>query len=234
MSRLLGPPGRPLQEETADDPMWSLRLGGWLVVVGLITGLGYYGRVAGDDLPDDYLYTYEPGTAGLIMGFLLLTVVVVFSFGRFRLLALRNPPSWLRAIGLSVVAVVAGVIAALFFDLFLDGGAEQGITTDTWDPTRAGIYAFNFVVIATAVPIAEELLYRGLGYSLLSRWGVPVAIGGSALAFGLSHGLVEGLPTLVAFGLIVGWLRYRTDIIVPCIAFHACFNAIALLAAVWS
>lgn len=234
MSRLLGPPGRPLQDDTADDPMWSLRLGGWLVVVGLITALGYYGRFDGEELPDDYLYTYEPGTAGLMMGVLLTAMVVLFSLGRFRLLALRNPPSWLRAAGFFVVAVVAGVVASYVIELFLDGGAEQGIVTDTWDPTRAGIYAFNFVVIATAVPIAEELLYRGVGYSLLSRWGAPVAIVATAVAFGLSHGLVEGLPTLVAFGLIVGWLRYRTDSVVPCIAFHACFNAIALLATVGS
>jgi membrane protease YdiL (CAAX protease family) len=54
----------------------------------------------------------------------------------------------------------------------------------------------------------------------------------TAVAFGLAHGLLVALPVLTVFGAILGWLRVRTESVVPCIVLHAIFNGAALLAAV--
>ena len=76
-------------------------------------------------------------------------------------------------------------------------------------------------------------MFRGFGISalepLFGRW---VAIGATALAWGLAHGLVAGLPVLVAFGIILGTLRVRTGSVLPGMLTHATFNAISLLLAV--
>lgn len=78
----------------------------------------------------------------------------------------------------------------------------------------------------------EELTFRGLGYSLLRPLGALTAILWVGIAFGLAHGLLEGLPILIVFGSGLAWLRERSDSVYPGMAVHATFNAIALIAAV--
>jgi membrane protease YdiL (CAAX protease family) len=87
-------------------------------------------------------------------------------------------------------------------------------------------------VIAAVAPFVEELLFRGLGYSLLERYGRWPAILTVGVAFGLYHGLVQALPELVIFGCALAWLRSKTRSVYPGMLLHATFNAIALVAAV--
>jgi membrane protease YdiL (CAAX protease family) len=130
----------------------------------------------------------------------------------------------------TLLVVVYAVIAVI--DPFLHGGREQGLTPTGWEPRHAAAYAANFVVIAGIAPFCEELLFRGLGFSLLSRFGVWPAIVSAGVAFGLYHGLVEALPELMIFGWALAWLRSKTDSVFPGMLVHATFNAIALIAAV--
>ena len=87
---------------------------------------------------------------------------------------------------------------------------------------------------ALVAPFVEELLFRGLGYGLLTpvrRRRVP-AILITGFAFGLAHGLVLGLPVLTIFGISLGWLRWQTGSVYPGMIVHCLFNAAALVAAV--
>ena len=59
-----------------------------------------------------------------------------------------------------------------------------------------------------------------------------LAIVATGLLFGLTHGLLIGLPVLAFFGIVVGWLRAKTDSVYPGMLLHATFNAVALLVAV--
>ena len=45
------------------------------------------------------------------------------------------------------------------------------------------------VTVGLLVPLAEEVIFRGVLYSWLRRWGVALAVVVSALVFGLFHGL---------------------------------------------
>jgi membrane protease YdiL (CAAX protease family) len=103
---------------------------------------------------------------------------------------------------------------------------------DRWEPDRAAAFAANCVVVVVVAPIVEELLFRGLGYSLLAPLGEGLAVVLVGLAFGLAHGLVEALPLLVAFGSALAYMRQRTDSVVPGMLVHGLFNGIALAAAV--
>ena len=80
-------------------------------------------------------------------------------------------------------------------------------------------------------PFTEELFFRGLGVSVLSRFGPLVAILGTAIVFGLAHGLLVALPALVLFAVGLAWLRLHSDSVWPGVAAHAAFNAIGLAAA---
>ena len=97
---------------------------------------------------------------------------------------------------------------------------------------HAAAYIANAVVICTWVPFVEELTYRGLGYSLLERFGRNWAILAVGILFGLAHGLVLTLPVIVAFGCALAWVRAKTDSVFPGMVLHALFNAVALVAAV--
>ena len=45
----------------------------------------------------------------------------------------------------------------------------------------------------------------------------------------LYHGLIEALPELALFGLVLAWLRSRTGSVYPGMLAHATFNTIGLL-----
>ena len=209
------------------------RLVAWSSFVAFFAAINYAGRFFGEEPPPDTLYRYVNAVAGALQFAVMLTIVLLISRGRVReLLALRQPPSWWRASGISL-AVLAGVLllgAAL--EPFLDPGEEQGLLPQRWDPDRAGAFAANFAVVAGLAPIVEELTFRGLGFSLLARFGRAAAVLLVALAFGLAHGLLEALPLLVAFGAGLAYLRSRTGSVYPAVALHAVFNAVALTVSV--
>jgi len=83
-----------------------------------------------------------------------------------------------------------------------------------------------------AAPAVEELTYRGLGLSLVTPYGPWLAVIVTGILFGAAHGLLIALPVLAFFGIVVGWLRVRTDSIYPPMLLHATFNGTALLVSV--
>jgi membrane protease YdiL (CAAX protease family) len=210
------------------------RLIGWLLLVGVLVALGYGSRAAGAEPDRDLLYEWATSAATLIQfGLMLLIVLWIVGGGPAReLLALRRPRSWGAAVGRMFGIFVGILILAAALDPLLHAGEEQGLAPEGWDGSRAVPFIANFVLVAGFVPIVEELTFRGAGYAVLERFGVPVAILGTGALFGLAHGLVRALPILVAFGIGLAWLRYKSDSILPCIAVHAVFNAVSLLAAV--
>ena len=99
---------------------------------------------------------------------------------------------------LALVALVVIVASAAALSPFLDAGDEQGLVPDGWDSSRAAPFLANAAVVVIAAPFVEELLYRGLGYGLLTPFLGPwPAILITGVAFGLAHGLVLGLPGAV-------------------------------------
>ena len=117
---------------------------------------------------------------------------------------------------------------------FLDAGDEQGLVPKSWDSSRAAPFIANAVVVVLVAPFVEELLYRGLGYGLLTQFMLPLpAILITGLAFGLGHGLVLGLPVLAFFGITLAWLRWQTGSVYPGMIVHGTFNGLALLVVVF-
>jgi membrane protease YdiL (CAAX protease family) len=172
---------------------------------------------------------------GLMLGVLLL---IAKGLPKRELFALRRPPSWGRAVGLAVLALVAIYLGSLAYTGFLsllgdfDPTEEQGLVPDEWDSSRAAPFIAFFLAVTILAPIVEELTYRGLGFSLVAPWGVVLAVIATGLLFGLTHGLLVGLPVLAFFGIVVGWLRARTDSVYPGMLLHGTFNGVALLVAV--
>ena len=210
------------------------RLSLWVAVIVVFSALAYGGRLGGDDGPDEPLYLWSSAVAGAIQFGIFLLLVVLIARGRpFReYVALRRPTSWGRAA--SIAGVVVGLVwlLGILMQPFADPGDEQNLIPDGWDPARATPFAANFVVVAVLAPVVEELLFRGLGYTLLKPFGRRTAIIATALGFALAHGLLEGFPLLVLFGAGLAYMRSRVGSIVPGILVHMAFNTVVLLAAV--
>ncbi len=88
------------------------------------------------------------------------------------------------------------------------------------------------LIVGVGAPIIEEIFYRGLCQQALLKRGVspPVAIGITAVVFGLSHGELLQLPALVLFGVILGYLAHRSGRLGPGIAAHVAFNMVTVIA----
>jgi membrane protease YdiL (CAAX protease family) len=216
------------------------RLVAWLVFVGLLTLLSYAARLSGTETPDDVAYRYSSSVAALIQYAFILGVLLLIARGlpRRQVFALRRPRSWPRSLGLAVLALLAIYLAAIVYDQVLsvfgdwNPTEEQGLVPDGWDSSRAGAFVAFFLVVTLVGPAVEELTYRGLGLSLLTPYGTGLAILVSGVLFGAAHGLLIALPVLAVFGIVVGWLRVRTDSIYPPMLLHATFNGTALLVSV--
>jgi len=211
------------------------RLAGWAGLVGFLALLSYAANFASDgDLPDDVLYRWSTAIGGAIEYTVILVIVLALARGLApQTLGLVRPRSWRHAAKLAAFALVGIWVIGAALNLFLKAGEEQGLVPPDWDSDRAAAFAANFVVVALVAPVVEELTYRGLGFAAVrDAFGVGAAIAVTALAFGLAHGLVVGLPVLTIFGAILAWLRLRTSSLYPPIVLHALFNGIALIAAV--
>jgi membrane protease YdiL (CAAX protease family) len=221
---------------SVDAVRWSRgRVAAWLTVVGLLAAANYAVRFSGNSQTDqrDALYHYSSAVSGLIFyGIFFSFVYAIAAVDTEVLFALRPPRVLGRAIGFGIVAIIGVYVVSAILSPFLNAGKEQGLTPTHWEPQHAGAYAANFVVVAIVAPIVEELTFRGVGYGLLEQYGRPLAIVVVGILFGLAHGLVEALPVLATFGILLTWLRSRTDSTLPGMVVHSLFNSIALIVAV--
>lgn len=226
-------------EAAASRPSY-LRLAFWTFFVALIAAGNYAARFLGGNgvgagHSGSAIYSWSDFASGMVAYAIWLGIVLLIAVDRFDLLALRPPASWSRAAGLAVAVIVGiWVVEGLVTLLPLpeSPAKEQGITNTHWEPSHAGAFAANVVLFAVVAPFVEELTFRGVGQSLLRLFGRVPSILLVGIVFGVAHGLLEALLVLVPFGILLAWLRDRTESVVPGMVVHALFNGVALAAVV--
>jgi membrane protease YdiL (CAAX protease family) len=203
----------------------------WLLLVSAFAALSLYGRATGAKPPDDAVYRWETGVGGIAQALIVLAILYWLSTGlpRRAFFALRRPESWGRSLGLAFGALLTVFFGAYALVAAFDAGDEQNLTPEGWDGSRADAYALSFVAIVFAGPLAEELLYRGAGVSLLLPYGGATAVVVTALLFGLAHGLLLSLGAFILFGLVTALLRLHTRSLYPPLALHVAFNALGMI-----
>jgi len=104
---------------------------------------------------------------------------------------------------------------------------------------------WGYLAIGLLAPLGEELVFRGAVLRALLRWtaakpadedkgnrwwrSTGMAIALSALLFALIHSNPVQMPHAFLVGLLLGWMYYRTDSIVPGVAYHWVNNTIAYI-----
>ena len=150
----------------------------------------------------------------------------------------------LAALGGIPVVFAAGTFASLAVALLGFQPPEDAPAHDTLRQlVEQDVGAWSIVIavlVTTAVPFAEETLYRGLIPEALRRFGLTPTwvIVASAAVFAVAHigaldaaSLVPALTMLLVLGLILGWCAERTRGLLAPIVVHALFNAANLVIA---
>ena len=105
--------------------------------------------------------------------------------------------------------------------------AAATLTTGRPLPLPFVAWALPLSVLAA---VAEEALFRRAAYGWLQRWGVPVAVIGSAVLFAAVHVPLYGiavLPVDLGAGLMLSWQRWATGTWTVPAATHAAANVLA-------
>jgi membrane protease YdiL (CAAX protease family) len=215
------------------------------VDLALVLGLVFFGLIVitavtalivarNSHLSDDLTYLAVPTTvAAYAVVYFALKLVLGSRYGRpvFRSLGWRRSNFSL--------GVAAGGGALLGFSLSLLGVALR--TPKVKSPfENLGSTPLSFILLAVMAvilaPIFEELFFRGFLQPLLSRtFGAIAGILITAVLFGGLHAPEYSWAWQYAFcvslaGVVFGYLRYRTNSIIPCTVMHGCFNALSVVA----
>jgi sodium transport system permease protein len=94
-----------------------------------------------------------------------------------------------------------------------------------------GANLWLLLLLIAAVPaVCEELAFRGFILSGFRRLGHKRrAILYSALLFGVAHGILQQSLIATLVGVVLGYLAVQSGSILPCMVFHFCHNALALV-----
>jgi membrane protease YdiL (CAAX protease family) len=216
-----------------NEQVMQRKLVWWWVLVGGIALFSFAGQASSDNAPDrEAFYRYETVAVGLVLYLLLVSFTLLIATGLEvrEAFALRRPASWRRAALIAFGAFVAMWIATGILEQIFHAGEEQGL-----DPRQLSVdvlppFLLNVVLAAVIVPVVEELIYRGLGFTLLAaQLGDLSAIAFTAFTFALAHGLVDGIPVFFAIGAALAFVRSRTSSIYPCMLMHGLFNGIQVI-----
>jgi hypothetical protein len=87
----------------------------------------------------------------------------------------------------------------------------------------------GYFVVGLFAPLTEELVFRGAILKALLQWKPNpwVGIVISALLFALVHMNPAQMPHAVLVGLLLGWMYYRTDSVIPGVVYHWVNNTVA-------
>ena len=166
----------------------------------------------------------------IVLGYMLIAILffgkryVELSFGR-----IERRMVW-PVIGMSVL-IAASQAFVLFSALSLFGTdfLYQGEDLERRQQLFSGIAGALYCCVMG--PIIEEIGFRGifLGGLLKTRCRPWIAILISAVVFALFHGFGAQFVTALLFGILVGWLYWRTGSIIPSIIIHIANNSLTAI-----
>lgn len=213
----------------------SLALGIWLSLTILLALLSFLPAAENDTDPGEVevIYRYSTVVGGVIQSAILIAVALATG----GLLADRRRDLGFNPFPRRAILEAAGVIVAAFavgiaLEPVLEAGEKQGLAPEQWQPELLAPFVLNVILFSVVGPFTEELYFRGLGCAVLRRFGAAVAIVGTAVLWGLVHGLVEALPTLIVLGIGFGWIRMRYESIWPAFLAHGAYNGLAIAVSV--
>jgi TPR repeat protein/membrane protease YdiL (CAAX protease family) len=181
-----------------------------------------YGRILSADL--------------LLVAIVVLGAVplVISSIGKTRRLIWRPPSvNWRHVLRFSAGAYGAFIMVMAVFHYLYDYAAGGSLpaqpTLALIGKTKDASAWVAYTTIALVFPVAEEILFRGYFFDALRRrFSGLFTVVATAFCFSICHMQGFYIFPLFCFGLMLGWVKTKTDSLFPCVAIHALNNAILL------
>lgn len=228
----------------------------WLAVCGQFAGsvvahlamklhLGSRADLSQDDQSAMALANLAPITTGLISLILLQWAFVggavraLFGRARLREQVRAGVLGWLGASCICTLLAIS--VTALLRLLSPEYQPPEHAAIETMKDREVEFWmrAITFLGALLIAPITEELFFRGLVQSGISRLFMPrpgslrhrwIAIGLSASLFGAMHSATpQFIPALTVLGVVLGYLYERYGSLLVPIIIHMLFNAKTLL-----
>ncbi len=182
--------------------------------------------------PQGFLWMMGLTQIMILVVALLATAVRARSFRRT--LLLRWPRWW--TIPLAIVAALAWHPVSAFLaetvvrPNFPVATGAQGQLAELLEPLFALPLWQLLIAMALLPAICEEAAFRGFVLTGLRKpEKMALAIGLSALLFGLTHIILQQSVMATITGLILGWIAWHAQSLLPCILFHFTNNATVLV-----
>lgn len=158
-----------------------------------------------------------------------LAVVLVGLFAShytFEGLRSARPKYFVESILAGLFLATLAIFYSRFFEQFL------GKTGDPLVTLRETLgLEWTIILIGFFPAIFEEIAFRGLLQGRLSViYGRTGGILLSGVAFALAHGAGLGLPFHMTGGFYLGWLRSRSNSLLPCMVAHLLYNSTIVFA----
>lgn len=192
--------------------------------------------------------TVAPDLAGNSVFLILFSTLPIYVVGiPLSLVFFRRaeaaPPTEKRSLPpLIFFAVVAVCFALSIVGSVIGQGVNHVISSITGEPTvdpveeiTAGVPFFvNYLVVAVAAPIMEELVYRKLVIDRLRRYGEIPAVLFSGLLFGATHGNFTQFFYAFFLGVVFGAVYCATGKLRYTIALHMIINGFATVSTLFA
>ena len=244
------PEGLPPERVPHEEPE-ALREDGWLALppwipfaamFAAVVAILVFGAVATgvwllvdpgadvDSTPDGLLIGLTVVQDALLIGAAIFAVAAVLKRATPRMFGFRSV-----SLGTAVKWMVAAYVAYWVFNIVLLGifgePPEQDLVRDLRETEDIAVLIGFGVLTCLVAPVAEEFFFRGFMFSALAgRLGVGLAAVLTGAIFGLIHlpgAPLMGVAVLVAFGVALCLLYWKTGSLIPCMALHAFNNAIS-------
>lgn len=182
-----------------------------------------------DVLPEVLALTLLTHSLGCLIA---LCAVVNTAKVDLRSLGVRRPSWRLLHLLWQIPATIAMAVAAQALFTAAIGGGREAPGVSRLDTAIVGaqpaVLTVAILAIAVLTPLWEELYFRGLLQAgAAQRWGTPVAIIATAVAFAAVHGYLVLLPYYLVLGAALSCLRAFHRSLWGPLALHMTVNGIA-------
>lgn len=200
------------------------------VMLPAVVAVGVQTAVSGGLVKEDVVYQLlidNTMTFSLISGVLTLMVILIF----YRICGKRPSEAlWIRRVPAPTLWEGAALAPGLYLVVTLVLAALPEAWMESYSEASAGLDAggvLGVLAVAVVAPVVEELIFRGLIMTRLSR-AMPgwLAILLSAAIFGACHGHPVWFCYAFVLGALFGLMDWKAGSIWPSILGHVAFNAI--------
>lgn len=220
----------PPKSPPSTKMIWGVILGWFLVHLLLTFGLPNHNAQINmaASVKANLLRNWIP-LGGLVVNRLVDIAFIVFCFKKlnYRFKDLGLIIGDIRRIVLWTILISANVFITYWyaFHSFI-----PNIGWSTLNPAIKVEFWINLVLIVILGPLFEELIFRGMFFSLLrSRYSVYLAWIGQAVLFGLAHGLQQNPIPAIGPGLIWGLGVLGSGSLLPGFISHMLYNLSGLI-----